>query len=101
MVILGNHRLSSFALSALTMGIRASVFRMADDAPAAPAAAPVTIEAPAEHQSLLERAVALLKTGEQYVIDNIEAGLSTLEQMVGIGSNNDAKAAMPADEETK
>lgn len=38
-----------------------------------------TVEVPAEHQSLIERAVALLKKGEQTVVDNFEAGVAMLE----------------------
>lgn len=45
--------------------------------PADPAT--VTVEVPAEHADLLQRAVELLKSGEQWVKDNIEAGVTTLE----------------------
>jgi hypothetical protein len=54
--------------------------RMAEDAPAA-APATVPVDVPAEHEDLLQRAVALLKKGEQFVVDNIEAGLSALEAL--------------------
>lgn len=59
----------------------------ADSASAAPLepdpqpAAPVTVTVPAEHADLLQRAVALLEKGEQWVKDNIEAGVTTLENM--------------------
>lgn len=66
-------------------------FRMAEDAPAADVETPaqaapeveppatVTVEVPAEHVNLLQRAVELLKSGEQWIKDNIEAGVTTLE----------------------
>lgn len=47
-----------------------------DEAPAT-----VSVEVPAQHLSLIERAVALLKREEQFVIDNIEAGISHFEAM--------------------
>lgn len=76
--------------------ISAHAFRMADDAPAATNDAAdgatatdgqtanadtptVTVTVPAEHADLLQRAIALLEKGEQYVKDNIEAGVAMLE----------------------
>lgn len=43
--------------------------------------APVTIEVPAEHADLIQRAVALLALGEQFVSDNIHAGIRMLEDL--------------------
>lgn len=45
-----------------------------DEAPAS-----VAVDVPAQHVSLIQRAVALLEKGEQFVIDNVEAGITTLE----------------------
>lgn len=60
--------------------LSAFAYRMADDAPgAATTAEPVTITVAAEHASFIQRAVALLEKGEQFVVDNFEAGLTTLE----------------------
>jgi hypothetical protein len=47
-----------------------------DEAPAT-----VSIEVPAQHQSLLERAAALLSRSESWIADNIEAGISHFEAM--------------------
>ena len=40
------------------------------------------IQVPTEHASIIERAVALLKRGEQWIIDNIHAGVTTIEGLV-------------------
>ena len=41
--------------------------------------ATVSIEVPAQHVSLLNRAVALLAKGEQTIVDNLHAGVTMLE----------------------
>jgi hypothetical protein len=48
-----------------------------DEAPAT-----VSIDVPAEHVSLLNRAAALLSRGESWIKDNIEAGISHFENIV-------------------
>lgn len=50
----------------------------------APAPATVSIDVPAQHQSLLERAAAVLEHAEGWVVDNVEAGIKQLETMLGI-----------------
>jgi hypothetical protein len=78
---------------ALFAGVAAASFRMSDDAPvfdpSIPTAEPATqtpatvsVEVPAEHADLLQRAVALLQKGEAWLKDNIEAGISTLENLL-------------------
>jgi hypothetical protein len=92
------HRFSLFR-SALTVALTSFVYRAVEDAPAAQAApvaplpveaaqdasdeapATVSIDVPAQHQSLLERATALLSKDIGWVKDNIEAGLTHLENM--------------------
>ncbi len=68
------------ALFALTMP-RA----FTDDAPTGGAVdeptPPVTLEVPAEHESLLKRALALLERDEAWVKDNIEAGIAHFENI--------------------
>lgn len=46
-------------------------------------AAPVTIEVPAAHASLFERIKALIERDEQWIVDNIHAGIAHFEKMVG------------------
>lgn len=46
------------------------------------AAGVANIEVPAEHADILTRAVKLLSTGEQWVVDNVHAGITTLEGMM-------------------
>lgn len=41
--------------------------------------ATVSIEVPAQHVALLNRAVALLAKGEQTIVDNLHAGVTMLE----------------------
>lgn len=45
--------------------------------------ATVAVDVPAEHVSLIKRAVALLERGEQWITDNIHAGISHFEGIVG------------------
>lgn len=45
------------------------------------AATTATVEVPAAHESLVQRLVALLKKEEQTVVDNVEAGLTMLENL--------------------
>lgn len=44
-------------------------------------AAPVTIEVPAAHASLFQRIKALIERDEQWIIDNVHAAVTTLENM--------------------
>lgn len=46
-------------------------------------AAPVTIEVPAAHASLFQRIKALIERDEQWIVDNIHAGIAHFEKMVG------------------
>lgn len=46
-------------------------------------AAPVTIEVPAAHTSLFQRIKALIERDEQWIIDNIHAGITHFESIVG------------------
>lgn len=63
-----------------------------NDTPAAePAQAPpatVSIDVPPEHASIVSRLLAILKSGERWVIDNVEAGIGHFENLL-----------TPADEE--
>lgn len=87
--------------------LSAHAFRMSDDAPAATTATDgqtanadtqtVTVTVPAEHADLLQRAIALLEKGEQYVKDNIEAGVTMLE---GLFKSSDTPATPAADAPT-
>lgn len=52
------------------------------------AAATVTLDVPAEHASLLQRALALLERGESYIKDNIEAGITHFEALFKDDDNN-------------
>jgi len=52
-----------------------------DDAPAAGAAATVSVVVPAEHESLVTRILALLEKDATWLKDNIEAGVSHFEAM--------------------
>lgn len=47
------------------------------------APATVTVEVPAQHVSLIKRAVALLEKGEAWITDNVHAGIQTLENLTG------------------
>jgi len=68
------HRiLSVLFLSAFT-------HRMAEDAPAA-VQTHTAVSVPVEHESTVSRLLALLEKGEQWIVDNVEAGLKTLENM--------------------
>lgn len=51
--------------------------------------APVTIEVPAAHASLFERIKALVERDEQWIVDNIHAGIAHFESI--IKSASDAK----------
>jgi len=41
-----------------------------------------SVDIPAEHSDLFERIVSLVKSGEQWVLDNIHAGVTTLENLL-------------------
>jgi ABC-type nitrate/sulfonate/bicarbonate transport system substrate-binding protein len=60
--------------------ISAFSFRMAEDAPAA-VQTHTEVSVPVEHESTVSRLLALLAKGEQWIVDNVEAGLATLENM--------------------
>lgn len=53
---------------------------------ATPTTATVTV--PVEHAALIERAVKLLERGEQWIVDNIHAGVTTLEGLLSDKNNN-------------
>lgn len=63
-------------------------------------AAPVTIEVPAVHASLFQRIKALIERDEQWIIDNVHAGVTTLENMFG-GIEDEAEVAKDAVEDLK
>ncbi len=92
-------KVRTLAILAATAGM----FRMSDADAAAPAPVevaadvpPVTIEVPAEHESLFARIKSLLATGEQDVKDNIHAGIAVLEKM--FGKKTEAELNAHADE---
>lgn len=60
-----------------------------DEAPAT-----VSIDVPAQHQSLLERAAALLEKADSWIVDNIEAGIAHFEGLF----KQEADAAASTDE---
>ena len=95
------NRLSSLFAAAIMAGLSASLVRMAEDAPAAstPVAAPVTIEVPAEHESAVQRFVDLLKSGEQWVVDNVHAALTHFESFLTPAESNVQKGAEDATKE--
>jgi ABC-type nitrate/sulfonate/bicarbonate transport system substrate-binding protein len=47
-----------------------------------------TVEVPAEHQTIVERFVALLKNGEQWVVDNVEGALAHFENLTKTEEDN-------------
>jgi len=55
-----------------------------------PTAAPVTLEVPAEHADIMQRALSLLNRGEQWVTDNIHAGIKHFEDIFGIKAEDAA-----------
>lgn len=61
--------------------------------------ATVAVDVPVEHVDLIKRAVALLERGEQWVADNIHAGISHFEGIFNI--SDDAKPADVEDEQGK
>lgn len=63
-------------------------------------AAPVTIEVPAAHASLFQRIKALIERDEQWIIDNVHAGVTTLENMFN-GIEDEAEVAKDAVEDLK
>ena len=95
------HSVLGHAVGALLASCAASM-RMSDDVPAGepgpdeqppaqavPAAAAqqdsadtASFSVPVEHADLLERILNLLNTGEQWVLDNIHAGVTTLEGLL-------------------
>jgi len=65
------------------------------EVPATPVAVDLT-DVKTEHVSLLERFVALLKRDEQWIVDNIEAGVAALEGMFESKSEAPAAPEAPA-----
>jgi hypothetical protein len=52
-----------------------------DSQPAITQAAPVAVEVPAKHETLFRRIAALIHRDEQWLIDNIDAGITHFESM--------------------
>lgn len=77
----------------------------AEDAPAAPQPDPtppgtvesVTLTVAPEHADLLQRAIAVIEKGGQFVLDNIEAGVAALEAY--LTPADDTKTAPEPDSE--
>lgn len=85
-----SNRLSAVFAAAIMAGLSASLLRVAEDAggvgvPSVDAPTlntDVAVPVPAEHQSAVERFVALLKSGEQWIVDNVHAALTHFESLV-------------------
>lgn len=86
------------AAVAMALASCAATLRMSDDAPALsePAEAAqqdqaptVTLDVPTDHLGLFQRIVTLIESGEQWVLDNIHAGVTTLEGMLQPGDTPD------------
>jgi len=83
--------MKSIRLTMIAMGVMglamSDVSGATDPAPATTVVTPATpvavdlTDVKTEHVSLLERFVALLKRDEQWIVDNIEAGVTALEGM--------------------
>jgi ABC-type nitrate/sulfonate/bicarbonate transport system substrate-binding protein len=73
--------------------LSAFMYRMAEDAPAATPPTHTDVSVPVEHESTVSRLLALLEKGEQWIVDNVEAGLKTLENMFA-----DATPQAPAED---
>jgi hypothetical protein len=60
---------------------------------AAPSTTHTEVSVPVEHESTVSRLLALFAKGEQWIVDNVEAGLKTLENMFA-----DATPQAPAED---
>lgn len=73
-----------------TAEVAASPAPVADPAPQAPAT--VSVDVPAEHESDVQRFVTLLKSGEQWVVDNVKAALTHFEGFFTTATHDDGNS---------